>query len=860
MAEPSGAGWGLSLRLARRELRGGIRGFRIFLACLMLGVATIAGVGSIAAAVRAGIAADARAVLGGDLELRLLYGPATPAQRDFLAARGALSETRELRAMARPAAPGAQAAGAKARPVLVELKAVDGAYPLYGAATLRPDGALGAALARRDGAWGAVADPALLQRLGLAVGDRIRVGSLDYRVAAALTREPDRGTGIFNLGPRLMVAADSLAETGLIQPGSLVTYQYRLRLPPGEAAGPVVDALKQAFPGTPWRIRTLEDAAPGTKRFIDRTAMFLTLVGLSTLLVGGVGVANAVRAYLAGRGATIATLKCLGAPAALVRRTYLLLIMGLAAGGVVAGLLVGALAPLGLAGLLDAALPVRLRLALYPMPLALAAGFGLLTALAFSLPALRRAGTVAPVRLFRGAVDLTTGPAAERADWRGLLWALPPVAGLAALTVAGTGDWRMSAGFAGVALAALALFRGAAWGVAAAARRLNRPGRVRSAMLRLALANLYRPGAATGSAVLSLGIGLTVLVAIAVIEGDLSREISETLPKAAPSFYFLDIQPGQAAAFDAAVAGVPGAGALARVPMLRGRITAVAGVPADKLAPKPQAAWALQGDRGITWSATLPPGSRVVAGAWWPADYRGPPLVSLDAEVAEGLGVKPGDTLTVNVLGREITATVANLRRFDWLTLSINFVMVFSPGMLEGAPRTDIATVHADPAAETAIETAVTDRFPNISAIRVRDALAAIDAILGQVAGAVRATAAITLLAGVLVLGGAVIAGHHRRVHDAVVLKVLGATRPALALGFALEYGFLGLVTAALAALLGSVGAWLFVTRALEAPWAPLPGTVAATALVGLLVTLLLGFAGTWRALGEKAAPHLRNE
>jgi putative ABC transport system permease protein len=850
-AAAAGGGWRLALRLARRELRGGIRGFRIFLACLMLGVATIAGVGSIAAAVRAGIAADARSVLGGDLELRLLYGPATPAQRDFLAARGTLSEARELRAMARPATP-----GAKARPVLVELKAVDGAYPLYGAAVLRPDGPPGAALARRDGAWGAVADPALLQRLGLAVGDRLRVGDLDYRIAAALTHEPDRGTGIFNLGPRLMVAADSLAETGLIQPGSLVTYQYRLRLPPGSSAVAVVQSLKQAFPGTPWRIRTLEDAAPGTKRFIDRTAMFLTLVGLSTLLVGGVGVANAVRAYLAGRGATIATLKCLGAPATLVRRTYLLLIMTLAAGGVLAGLLLGALSPVALAGVLDASLPVRLRVALYPAPLALAAGFGLLTALAFSLPALQRAGAIAPVRLFCGPVD----PAAERPDWRGLLAALPPAAGLAALTVIGTGDLRLSAGFAGIAVAALALFRGAAWAVAATARRINRPGRVRSAMLRLALANLYRPGAATGSAVLSLGIGLTVLVAIAVIEGDLSREIGETLPQVAPSFYFLDIQPGQAAAFDAAVAAVPGAGALVRVPMLRGRITAVAGKPVDRLSPKPQGAWALQGDRGITWSATVPPGSSVVAGQWWPADYRGPPLVSLDAEVAEGLGLTPGESLTVNVLGREITATIANLRRVDWLALSINFVMVFSPGMLDGAPRTDIATVHAEPAAETAIETAVTDRFPNISAIRVRDALEAVDAILRQIAGAVRATAAITLAAGVLVLAGAIIAGHHRRVHDAVVLKVLGATRPALALGFALEYGFLGLVTAALAALLGSIGAWLFVTRALEAPWVLLPGAVAATALVGLLVTLLLGFAGTWRALGEKAAPHLRNE
>ena len=350
--------WSLALRLAARELRGGLAGFRIFLACLMLGVAAIGGVGSLAASVGAGIAADARDVLGGDIELRLLYRPASDEQRAFFARFGAVSEARELRAMARAAADDA------GRRLLVELKTVDGAYPLYGATALDPPLPLAAALERRDGVWGAVADRALLERLGLRPGDRLRVGDLDYRIAAVLQREPDRGAGLFSLGPRLMAASDSLAATGLIQPGSLITYDYRLRLPAGGDPDAFAAAVRQAWPSAGWRIRGLDEAAPGLKRFVDRTALFLTLVGLATLLVGGIGVANAVRAYLAGKAATIATLKCLGAPGGLVLQTYLMLVMLLAAGGVVAGLVVAALTPPGLSALLERSLGVHARFGL----------------------------------------------------------------------------------------------------------------------------------------------------------------------------------------------------------------------------------------------------------------------------------------------------------------------------------------------------------------------------------------------------------------------------------------------------------------------------------------------------------------
>lgn len=843
-------GWRTAFTLARRELRGGLRGFRIFLLCLMLGVAIIAAVGSLSAAVVAGIAADARSILGGDLDIRLIHREATEAQRAAFAGLGAVSESRELRAMARPADPAADADR-----VLIELKAVDGAYPLYGAVRLAPEIALGDALAARDGVWGAVADQALLDRLDLAMGDRVRVGELDYELRAVLELEPDRGGGIFSFGPRFMVALDSLTATGLIQPGSLIYNHYRLRLAPGLNAAEAAAGLDAEFPGAGWRIRGLDQAAPGVKRFVDRTALFLTLVGLSALLVGGVGVGNAVRAYLEGKTATIAVLKCLGAPAVLITRTYLSLVIALALGGIAVGLVLGAAVPVALAGLLAERFDLHVRPGLYPLPLLQATAFGLLIAIGFSLWPLARARAVPAASLFRNLVT----PATYRPRRYDLVAILGVAALLAGFTVLTAQDRGIAAGFVAGAIVALIAFRGVAQLVMAAARRLaaragSHPG------LRLALANLHRPGAATASVVLSLGLGLTVLVAVVLIQGNLGREIRETLPDAAPSFFFIDIQPDQAATFDELVLAHPGAADLERVPMLRGRITAVDGVPADQVTPRPDTAWVLQGDRGITWSATPPRGSRIVAGEWWPADYQGPPLVSIDAEAAAGLGLSLGDSITVNLLGREFTATIASFREVDWTSLAINFVMVFSPGLIEAAPQTQIATVRVPPAEEVALQKAVTDRFANISAIRVKDALESVNSILGSVGVAVRATASVTLVAGVLVLAGAVVAGHRRRVYDAVVLKVLGATRADVARAYFLEYGLLGLVTAVIAAAAGTLAGWVFLTRVMEGGFTFLPGAVAATAGLGAAVTLVIGLAGTWRALGQRPAALLRND
>ncbi len=835
----------LAWRLAQRELRGGLRNLGIFIGCLALGVAVIAAVGSLGASVQAGLKRDAKALLGGDVEFHLALRPASDAERNVLNKPGVVSEIGDMRAMAKTPD--------GARRTLIDLKAPDGAYPLYGTVTLSPAQPLAASLDKRDGVWGIVAAQGLLDRLGAHVGDRVMIGDAIVQIRGVVDHEPDALGGGIAFGPRVLMSLPALHDTGLLAPGTLVGYSYRVRLPPGASATGLVDAAKAAFPDAGWQIRQFGHAAPSLDRLLDRLTVFLTLVGLTALLVGGVGVGNAVRGYLADKIETIATFKCLGAPRRLVVATYLAQILVLALLGIAAGLVVGALAPLAILPLLPAQFPIAARFGIYPLPLLLAAIFGLLTTLAFALWPLAEAGEIAPATLFRNLIE------ARRRR--------PPVAYLVAVGIAGLALAGLAIGSATEpvtagwfilgAAAALLAFRVAAAGLMLGARHAGRP---RHPGLRLALTNLYRPGAPTAGVVASLGLGLTVLVAIALVEGNLAREVDEQLPERAPSFFFIDLQRDQAAAFDQLVGAMPGVTQVARVPSLRGRISKLNGVPVEQKIIDPDAQWAVRSERGVTYAAAVPQGSRVVAGTWWPADYHGPPLVSFDEGLARGMGVTVGDTLTINVLGREITATIANLREIDWTSLGINFTIVMAPGLLEGAPQTFIATARAAPQDEAALERIVTDRFPNVSAIAVKDALATVGNIVAAIAAAMRATAAVTLLAGVLVLAGAIAAEHRRRVYQAVILKVLGATRRDVTRAFLIEYGLVGMSAAVLAAGIGTLAAYLVLTRVMKTSWVFLPWTVVATAALATLLTLAIGFAGTWRALGAKAAPYLRND
>jgi putative ABC transport system permease protein len=838
------SGWAYPFCLAARELRGGVRGFRIFLACLVLGVAAIAGIGSLGAAVGSAIRDDARTLFGGDVAARLAHRQAAPTERQFLESSGQVSEIALLRAMA--------VSLDGTRHTLIELKAVDAAYPLYGAVTLNPAQDLGGVLAAKDGVYGAVADPAVATRLGLKIGVRFKIGAAALELRATIERLPDAALSGLAFGPAVIVPAAALPQTALLQPGALVTYDYRVRLSPGSDAAAWVRTARDKFPEAGWQVRTASEASPFLQRFIDRIALFLGLVGVTALLVGGIGIGSAVSYFIAGKTATIATLKSLGASTRLVFAVYAVQIGVLATAGIAVGVVLGALVPAAVGPFVTKFLPVPLRLGPHPAPLAIAAAEGGLAVLLFTLLPLSGIGRVAPAALFRDII----APAPRLPPLAALAATGAAALALAALVIATAPDRGIALWYVAGAIGAFALFRLAGEVVVAAARRIGRPPRM---VLRLALTNLHRPGAPTARVVLSLGIGLTVLVAVALVQASLSREIETSIAEGAPADFFLDIQPAQQEGFAALVHAIPDA-RMDEVPMLRGRITQLNGVPAEQAHVAPEAQWALRSDRGLTYAAALPKGSQLVAGQWWPADYHGPPLISFDAALARGMGLKVGDTLSVNVLGREITATIANLRSIEWTHLGINFAIVFAPGTLEAAPHTVLAAVWLPKGTEETLVGQVVAQYPNVSAIPVRDALDAIQRIIAAIGMAIRLAALVTLLAGALVLGGAVAADYRRRVYEAVVLKVLGATRRTIAAAFLVEYGLMGLVGGVIAAALGTLVAWLLVTGPLDSDWSFAPAPLALLLTAAVAVTMSLGFAGTWRVLGAPAAPQLRHE
>jgi len=841
----------LVLRFAGRELRGGLRGFGVFIACIALGVMAIAGVGSVAQSLSDGLSRAGGVILGGDLAFGLVQREASAAERDFLVAHGTVSAAATLPTMVRTG---------DGRTTLVEAKAVDDAYPLLGAVVTDPDLPLTEVLAQNGDVFGAAADPALLARLNLKPGDRISIGKATIELRAALKSEPDKLAGGISFGPRLLIGQQALRASALLQPGSLVRWQYRLRLPANDSSDGAVGALREEaqaqFPNAGWDIRTRNKASPQLERNVERFSQFLTLVALTALLVGGVGVANAVASHLNRKRDSIATIKALGATGGDIFAIYCTQIMSVALGATLLGAALGAALPFLIVWLFGGIVPLPIAPALHPPALILAIAYGVLMALAFTLWPLGRAHDISVAMLFRDQV------AADR-RWprhRYVAATAVIVAVLAAVAIVFAYDRRLAAIFVGAAAVIFVALRLVAVLAMAIARRVPRQ---RSLAMRLAVANIHRPGALTPSVVLSLGLGLSLLVTLVEIDGNLHRQFAATLPEHAPSFFFIDIPSVEADRFDDFVRNAAPGSTLERVPMLRGRIIAAGGVKSDDLKPGESSAWVLRGDRGITYAATLPAGSRLVAGAWWPKDYAGPPLVSLENRTAEDLKLKIGDPITVNVLGRSVTARIANLRAVDWQSLGINFVMVFSPGTFAGAPHTDIATLtFADGGTtgeETALIKALADTFPTVSAVRVKEALETIDQLVGNLVLGLRGASLVALIAAGLVLGGALAAGQRFRIYDAVVLKTLGATRLRLLAAYAVEYLLIGCAAVVFGVAAGSIAAALVVVKIMEFSFAFVAVPAIGTALAALAVTVLLGLAGTYAALGHKPTEVLRN-
>ncbi|HEY0150051.1 MAG TPA: FtsX-like permease family protein [Allosphingosinicella sp.] len=827
----------LALRLALRDLRGGLAGLRLLAICLFLGVAALAGVDSLSSAIVTSLAERGQEILGGDVQLTVGGREATPDELAAFAREGRTGAVVRMRAMA------ARLDGAES--VLAELKGVDAAWPLYGAFSLQPG-----ALAQRPGPSDAAIGEELADRLSVRVGDRIRLGAAELRIVGFIAQEPDRVGQGFTLGPTVLVSREGLVATGLVQPGSLFTASYRIKLPAAVDVEAKAKELTGRFKDAGFQVQDRSNGAPGTRRFIGRLAQFLTLIALTALIVAGIGVGNGVSSWLDTKRGTIATLKLLGAPSRTIFLSYLIEIGLVAAGAILVGLAVGAAVPSVVSAVAGDALPVPPRAGLYPLPLLVSAAYGLLIALVFALIPLARARTVTAASLFRGHLETLRRP-----GLRAIAGAAVAALLIAALAISTSREPIFAAGFIGAALVLLLLLTLLGWVIRWTASKLPRP---KSPLFRLALGNLHRPGTQTVRLVVALGLGLTLFTTLAVIETNLSGQIRTTIPAKAPSFFMLDIPAEDVARFRATAGQASPRGDLVTIPSLRGSVVAVGDTRVADMEEIPEGAWFLRGDRGLTYSAAVPEGSRVVEGSWWPADYAGPPLISLDVEAARAAGIKVGDTLTVSILGRDIEAKIASLREINWDTMGFNFVIVFAPGTLEQAPHSFMATISMPEGEERPFARAISRAFPTVSAIRVKDVVETVSNMLGQLSVAVRAAASVAIFAGIAVLVGALAASRRARVYDSVILKLLGATRARILAAQALEFGVLALIVSGLAFLIGGGAGWYVVVEVLELEWAPDWFVVAATLGLGALVTLVLGLLGSLPALAARPARALR--
>ncbi len=842
-----------ALRMAWRETRGAWRHFVAFFLCVALGVAALVSVGTLAANLDATLGREARALTGGDLELRSAQPLGADAERalDGLRREGAATAVvSELAGMARNPARGSS--------LLVELKAVDAGYPLYGHVETSPAAPLGVLLAGRAGAAGALVAPELLERLGLGVGDALLLGGGRFTIAGILRREPDRATGFVTLGPRVLLAAPALATTGLLQTGSRVRYRTLVRLPEGASPRAGLERLARLVADPSVRVTAYDDAQPGLRRFFGQLASYLGLVGLASLLVGGIGVAASVATFVRRQLPTIAVLKCLGASRRLLVLTYLVQMLGLAIAGSLAGAAAGVLVQPALIRALAPFAPFALVPALDGATVVRGVLMGTLAALLCALWPLLAVAAVPPSLILRS--DVEAGGWQARRPWAA---ALPIVAGLAALALWQAGSPRLGAIFVGASLAALVLLAALARAVVAVAHRLPRP---RGLAWRHGLAGLRRPGGHAARVIVALGLGVMLLVAIALLEGNLGRQVALERKHEAPSFFFIDVQGDQRAAFGRLLAERAGT-APPLTPVVRARVGAINGVPVTRelidrrTAQAPDKVWYLTREYVLTQAEEPPSANRITRGRWWTReDATRRPRVSMEEEAARYLGVDVGGTLTFDVQGVPVDAEVMSLRKVDWQSLSMNFFAILSPGALDAAPATYIATARVPAAAETGLQDSVVAAFPNVTAVPLRAVLERVAHVLDQIAFAVRFMALFSIAAGLTVMAGALAATRYQRLYESVILRTLGATRGAVARAFAVEYACLGAAAGLGGTALAAALAWVVLRFVLDVPWALEPDTLAWGVAGTTLLALGVGFLGTFRLLGRKPLPVLRRE
>lgn len=831
--------WSTAWSLARRDLSARFKGLRLLLVCLFLGTMALTAIGSLTAAIEQELTSRGGELLGGDLQVSVWQRGLSQEERRALANRGLISEGTRLQAMARK--------GEMAVPV--ELKAIDAAYPLYGELRLE-DGrsvsnpGLGEAWLSRDAA----------DRLGAETGAAIAIGTEALTVGGIIANEPDRLGEGFQFGPTVIVDARLPTKAGLLAPGSMYRTKVRLKLSAGQTPEVAGEDFLRRFPTAGFDLRTRDEASPGADRFVQRMGDFLTLVGLAALVIAGIGIGGGVSSYLDARRSSIATLKILGATSGDIARVYALEIAAAAMVGSVAGLVAGiAITPLlGLA--LQGLLPVATGIVIAPGAIALALGYAVLVALVFAAPPLLRARRFPAMALMRSRVS----PLAQDRLALGVVTA--GLAAIAALAILTAKDWLLTGGFLAGAATAFTLLALAGWLLRRVAGSLPRPA---NPVARAALANLHRPGSATGTLVTALGFGLSAFVLLAAVQTAIDGTITRRVPAEAPDYFVLDVPRERAAEFRALAAEAGPRTQTKLVPMLRGSVIAFgpegAMTRTAELADIPEGGWALRGERGLTYADTLPEGNVVTEGRWWQPGTAARE-VSVDAEFARAVGLKLGDRITFGVLGVETTATVTSFRRIDWQSMGFNFVFILSPPVLANAPHNLSATVDLPPGAATRpLLQGLVRAFPSSSVIEVGGVMAQARTLLEQVGLATLAAAGVTVLAGIAVLLGAIAAARAQRSYDTVVLRVLGASRAQVLALLVAEYALLAGVLALVALALGGFAAWLVVVKLFEFDWLPDWGIVGLTLGGGLFTVLAFALLASLPLLRERPAKALRS-
>ncbi len=835
-----------SVRIAWRDLRGSRPAALIILACLALGVATITGIGSLRESVTETVARDARALLGGDLIVESTNRELPPEELAAIVPEDAL--------VSHSVVTNAIAFADNGRQVATSLKAVDDFYPLYGRVLLEPPQPLAAALADH----GALVEQSLLQRLQVRVGDTLELGSGQVEIRGVLVSEPDRLGAFVGLGPRLMVHRDTVDAFGILAPGALARHSYGMALADPSTAAAHARMLRRDFADAHWRAQTFETVQPRIARNADRLASYLSLAGIAALLIGGLGVGIVVDAHLRSRQRTIATLRCIGTTRRDVALICGLQVCLLCVAGLALGAALGTALPFAVNFLPAGLLPIELVVGVHPGAILSAALFALATAALFTTLPLLQATAITPAALFRDDVAGSVADAAgrHRPAPRRWPWLVAVALFLAATALLAVPDPFVAGVFLGIVAVASVLVQGMARLGLRGVRLLARHS---SGLVRLAASQLGRGERAATASVVALAAGTAVLTTVLLVEHSISRELVQNRPAAAPSSIFIDIQPGQRETFTSIVESFAGARILQMEPVLRARVVRIAGVPVDAVEIAENVRWTVRRDRGLSYRSSPPPAELIAAGEWWPIDYDGPPLVSVEREVAEGYGVDIGDTLTFNVMGRLVEAEIANLRTdIDWSEGRVDFVFVLSPGVIDRAPHTLIATVDSGPADQTAMIDRMAGELPNVTPFAIADMIARVEAILGQIGLAVRFMAGVTLVTGLAVLVSALAAARREQLRQSVLFKVVGAERQQIGRIFLAQYLMIGTVAAILGALLGLAASWVVVRFGLGMGWSPAPLLASTVPVVAVLATLVIGALGLQRVLGVPAASILR--